>query len=385
MAPSPAPPPDTREVESVAAVAEPVLRNLRITECYHRLSRAFAANTGPCANWCTFATWASRQAGCTIRGEDLLARLTQQASGASVRHPVESLWRALLRRGLFNPETRLGRVVRQIHSPFDVFERTSDAVARGNRKVFEEIGFEFARYLRECPPDAPPEALERFLEGLRPGEPPEGQDYLRRAFRRYHGQRLEPELARRAETILLANLEIGLHEQTRLQPEIREALESGPRTAEDLGGRILAGLHPKSAGWRAWRRKPACALLGFAGERFRRFAYDLTRCAVTDCLMALGLPGGVTLELGRHLDRAFPASLQRPSEGELLALLARFEPADPAADDCGARDWGELAQRMHFIAHLFRAFQEWEELLGPPFSVTAAAEIRAGKIPDGAL
>jgi hypothetical protein len=40
---------------------------------------AMTKRLGPCANWCTFATWASRQAGQTIRGEDLA-----QASGKPV-------------------------------------------------------------------------------------------------------------------------------------------------------------------------------------------------------------------------------------------------------------------------------------------------------------
>ena len=52
-----------QEVIQIAALRDPVLRNLRITECYHRISAAFAARTGRCANWCTFALWASRQAG----------------------------------------------------------------------------------------------------------------------------------------------------------------------------------------------------------------------------------------------------------------------------------------------------------------------------------
>jgi len=41
-----------------------MVRNLRITQCYSALAGA--------ANWCSFATWVSKQAGQTIRGEDLL-------------------------------------------------------------------------------------------------------------------------------------------------------------------------------------------------------------------------------------------------------------------------------------------------------------------------
>ncbi len=62
--------PTPAEVQAIAAMDDGVLRNLRITDCYSRLSASFATLTGPGANWCTFGVWASRQAGATIRGED---------------------------------------------------------------------------------------------------------------------------------------------------------------------------------------------------------------------------------------------------------------------------------------------------------------------------
>jgi hypothetical protein len=70
----------TNDVRRIAAIANPVIRNLEITQCYSRLAAAFAARGGEGANWCTYATWASRQAGRTIRGEDLLEHLGRMAS-----------------------------------------------------------------------------------------------------------------------------------------------------------------------------------------------------------------------------------------------------------------------------------------------------------------
>src|SRR5262245_3217061 len=63
--------PSLAEVDAVTAIADPVLRNLRITVAYGRLANAFARRVPGGANWCTFATWASKQAGCTIRREDV--------------------------------------------------------------------------------------------------------------------------------------------------------------------------------------------------------------------------------------------------------------------------------------------------------------------------
>ena len=87
--------------QTVAAIANPVIRNLEITQCYSRLSAAFAARSGEGANWCTYATWASRQAGRTVRGEDLLEHLERKlGEGRWLLHPIATLWRRLLRRGL---------------------------------------------------------------------------------------------------------------------------------------------------------------------------------------------------------------------------------------------------------------------------------------------
>jgi hypothetical protein len=375
--------PSVEEVRRIAAIANPVVRNLEITQCYARLSAAMEQRTGRCANWCTFATWASRQAGRTIRGEDLIETLrTRLRQGPRFLHPLASLGRVLLRRGLFDPQTRLGRLTAQLHTPFDVFERTSDAVGRGNRKVFEEIGFEFARYLHDVPSDAGADSprLRAFLDGLRPGEPPDGQRYLSQAFTRYARAAATTDEHARAQLLLLANLEIGMHEQTRLQPEIRESLDAPYDVTQDLDRRLLRVLAP----W--WHRPPRALtrLAGAVGARAQRGLADMLREIITRSLMVMSLPGRV-LYLGAHMDEPVPAALAELTDAELVALLGRFEPELPAVDDTGARDWSDFDQRMHYIAHLFRAFHLHDELLAPPFTPEQIEAIAAGTIPDGAL
>jgi hypothetical protein len=304
-----------REVQRIVAIADPAIRNLEITQAYSELAAAIAARAAG-ANWCTFATWASRQAGRTIRGEDLLDRLEQELGrDAELLHPLRSFSRWLLRRGWLN----------RLHTPFDAFARASDAVARGHLKVFEEIGLVFARWLDD---------------GVAPVEPP----LLRQAFPRYGGGR---------EPAILANLEIGLHEQTRLQPEIREAME--------------AAIAPR-------RRQ---RILGFP---FQRELTRLSRELITETLMVLTLPGRV-LALGRNLEVAGAP----PADEELVALLSRYEPVPPAVDDCGAKDWSVLDQRMHYIAHLFRAYHDDGALASPPFTPAQVERFRAGELPDGEL
>jgi hypothetical protein len=358
--------PTPDEVRRIVAIADPVLRNLEITACYSRLAAAVAARGEECSNWCTFATWASRQAGRTIRGEDLLAGLEHELGrDAELLHPVDTLWRALVRRGLFRRDTRLGRLVADLHTPFDAFELASDAVARGNRKVFAEVGLHFARYLHDCDADLRPDSapFSAFLDGLRPGEPPEGQRLLRQAFVRYQQQRFEPDPKRRAELVVLANLEIGLHEQTRLQPEIGEALDAAATTGERLSGGVVRRL---------------------LGAVVQRGLTRISREVITRSFMVLTLPGAA-LALGRNLDAPFPEALRTPTNSELEELLARFEPAAGALDDCGAEDWAQLTQRMHYIAHLFRAYHEIPALASAPFTPAQLERIRAGVVPDGEL
>ena len=379
------PPPTVDDVRRIVAIENPVLRNLEITHCYARLSTAMAQRTGPpCANWCTFATWASRQAGRTIRGEDLIETLRARLhEGPRLLHPLASLGRVLLRKGLFDPRSMLGRLTAQLHTPFDVFERTSDAVARGNRKVFEEIGLEFARYLHDVPAGAAADAPElgAFLDGLRAGEPPDGQRYLRQAFTRYARAAATDDESARAQLLLLANLEIGMHEQTRLQPEIRESLDAPYEVAQDLDRRLLRVVAP----W--WRRPPPRFIarpVGAIGARAQRGQADMLRELITRSLMVMSLPGRL-LYLGANMDEPVPPALAQLGDEELTALLARFEPRAPLPDVTGARDWSDFDQRMHYIAHLFRAFHLREELLGPPFTPEQVAQFSAGRVPDGLL
>jgi hypothetical protein len=101
-------PPDVAEAQRIAAIENPVIRNLEITECYAQLAAAMATRAPACSNWCTYATWASRQAGATIRGEDLVVELERELDrDAELAHPLASVWRWLIRRGLFRLRRRI--------------------------------------------------------------------------------------------------------------------------------------------------------------------------------------------------------------------------------------------------------------------------------------
>ncbi len=384
--------PTVAAVEGIAALADPVVRNLQITQCYCELSRALAARTGggP-ANWCSFATWASRQAGQTIRKEDLertferlfgRSREARSAGNAAVASMAE------LRRWA-GPE-RLWGVLWKALWPTDAFDRASAAVGRGNRKVFEEIGREFARFLAlpRSGGAIDPAALAAFCDGLRPGDPPTGQGLLRQAFRSYAAAVGESDHKARAELILLANLAIGFHEQTRLQPEITEALDAPLEEPVRLRRDLLRELVRSRLGAAfrlLWELLPGRSSdTKQALDEVDRQVKRIAREAVTETLVTLSLPGQ-TLSLGRDVPGSFPAGLRTIDNRELAALLGRIDPTPDTTRGSGARDWSNLRQRIHFIADLFRVYQERPALLSEPFTAAQVAVIKAGGRPAGRL
>ncbi len=377
------PTPDT--IERIAGVSDSILRNLQITQAYHELAVVMARLLPGGANWCTVATWASRQAGQSIRREDLrrtlerLLRESQEAREATEELESEG---AILREESTESLAGAMTALRDALSPAAAFERTADAVARGNRKVFEEIGLEFARFLLLFDggrPDAA--ALGGFLDGFGPGDPPDGQRYLRRAFAHYFVAMSATDDKARAVLTLLANLEIGFHEQTRLQPEIREAMDAPVYEPSALRRRLLDELFPDPA---SRLRLATARLMGradpllLARDRLAREAQRLGRLAITEVMMTLELSGGRVLRLGDELRAAVPASLRTMTNPELLALL---EPLGDAAAQ--AEDWSNLPDRMRFIAALFRAYHADGGLFDPPFTPAQTAALKAGRVPDG--
>src|SRR5574341_1103433 len=121
--------PSLAEVERIAALGDPVIRNLQITQCYHELSAALTGRTGPEANWCTFATWASKQAGQTIRKEDLRRALESILASAPATTQVAEGAATLEGKLGAAPESQITRaLVLRALDPASAIDRSSDAV-----------------------------------------------------------------------------------------------------------------------------------------------------------------------------------------------------------------------------------------------------------------
>lgn len=374
------------EVDRIATHTDPVLRNLQITQSYYELSTLMARRSGSCANWCTFATWASKQAGQSIRQEDLRRALDQALSEVpETREAVADLVEVIRQKHTTEAPDRIRQVIRDAISPVAAQQRAGDAVARGNQKVYTEIGRAFARFLETCSNDAAYDAthIEQFCGDLRAGDPPEGQVYLQRAFTRYYRAFFVEDAREKAQLMLLANLEIGFHEQTRLQPEIAEALEAAVADPQVFARRLLVALFPYRgwlvyAGWMLmrWlgRRTALDQAVGHLPDRIRQHI----RLFLTRHLMALHFSGGRTLRLGTDLRAVFPENLRTLDHPELLAMLAQLDPTQNDLRDSGAADWANLGERLHFIADLFRCSQEEADLLEAPFPAQQVEEIKTG-------
>src|SRR4029077_16685053 len=116
-----------------------------------------------------------------------------------------------------------------------------------------------------------------FKDRLQDGDPPEGQGLLRLAFESYQQQTTDP--GQRAQSLLLANLQIGFHEQIRLQPEIREAMTAMPSTMDNQGRLALKALFPDIHFGRISRM--VAALLRIPASRFQKYVSNLTCRVVT--------------------------------------------------------------------------------------------------------
>jgi len=140
--------PTVEDVARIAAISNPVIRNLNITQGYFELSQAMSKYTDGNPNWCTFAVWASKQAGQSIRKEDLSRTFEQ------LFHNSQEI--TLLQNTLSQhsdviknlPEVKaISEFVLKVINPDTAFEHSAQSVAEGNKIVFSEIGGEFARFL----------------------------------------------------------------------------------------------------------------------------------------------------------------------------------------------------------------------------------------------
>lgn len=365
------------EIGRITRTASTPLRNLYITQAYCELSSALATVTGSGnANWSSFATWASKTAGRTIRGEDVPPELV-----AVLREKAQLERRlAVLRKRL--PALLGLRITLDTSQVINaIIAEVSAQVADGNLKVFAELAPLFARFHHAFadPKWRTEQELEAFLARLAAGSAANGgQDSLRLAFTSYFAAAGATSTKERAELILYGNLLIGLHEQTRLQPNIKAAIDAP--FSQDVYRKLAAGTIWAIPGLHTLFERQLALIFEGIREPWER--------AVTRHVMRLALPHGSSVPLGEDLSvagRAFPRDLDPLHHPPLVELVRTYDPDLESLRGSGARNWTELGNRMAFIADLFRSRQCDASMFEPPFTAAQLSVLRSGSMPTGPL
>ncbi|WP_144369965.1 hypothetical protein [Myxococcus stipitatus] len=360
-----APPPGKVDVEGIANMKDPVARNHAITQGYYALSNQMAGLLGKeNANWATFGVWASKQAGVSIRQEDLPKVFMDQLNG-------DKTWlRALTDIGLATVNPLLPLMTTALKIPIKhALNRVSDAIADGNQKLFRDIAPEFQRFTETFKGDKKYDAAKvaKYLAGF-----PPGKENLKAAFADYAKAMFEKDPNKKAELMLSANDRVGVHEQKLIQGEVERALNAPIKEAfapivkaviEKVGNTLpfpanTAYLVAKASGL---VDKAVDSIVNGLAAKFRQFT--------TDHMMKLGVPGG-SLKLGDDVtpgaQGAFPEHLRTLESSELKQLLSQYDKTPDSLKGSAANDWSKFDQRMNYIVDLFRSRQQDPQLFAAP-------------------
>lgn len=362
--------------------ADPVRRNLLITQCYHDLSAELKrVLDGKNANWCTFATWASRTAGGFIREDEIPAAFRVLLGGFAPLHVTLARANAALARvgeGATVDDDSVLELVR------DVVHDVSLLIAAGNLVVFGELGPVFSRMIDALEGRSGADSLQALEGTLKRGLSERGgQSLLRSALEHYGAARLDRDARHKAQRMLLANGQVGLHEQIRLQPFIAGAIDAPIRDAlyevlDESGERL-----PRMV------RKEMRAIMSRLLHPVADAAERLWREFSTRELMTLSLPDR-TLVLGEDLPAPqgqplYPAVLDPIDDPEAAEFLVQYDADRPGSHDTAATDWARLSDRMRYILNLFRSRQRDASLMHEPFTDEQRAAILAGQPVPGKL
>ena len=363
------------EIAQIAAIGDPVLRNLWITTAYHDFAVGMARLVGPVnVSWPAFATWASKTAGASIRGEVLPGRIQDVLNRSWAYRRAVALVKLRL------SGTRVEIDVDIVDAVREAVAAVSRQIAAGNLTVFQELGPLFARMVATFDGAGPSDPTRRAgliarVQALDGDAAATAR--LQTVFGQYCDAMLDAARAPRADQILLANGLAGLTEQIRLQPNIQDALDAPIETS--LGEWLERTVAKLPEAVRAGAR-PVLRLVVLEIEAaWRRIA--------TELLMKLVTPGG-DLDLGEDVPALpgrslFPDDLGVIQGPELVALLAEYDRTGGTGVGSGASDWAKLPQRMNYILNLFRSRQQDVSLLQVPFTTAQWAEMQEGRVPSG--
>ena len=359
-------PPRIRQI--IGLESDPARRNLLITQSYHDLATALSLALGQQnANWCHFACWASCTAGTFIRNEQipgLFRSLIEKSRG--YRETTERLANDIDDLPVEGHIT-LGELIGGIAA------NISTCITQGNLAVYSELAPLFSLMIEQLPPSHIPaaEKLAAIQSTLKEGDTPSGgQQLLRDAVANYFKAQVTSDPAEKAQVILLANAQVGLHEQIRLQPYIQKSLAALFEESIEALHHNLTTPRPKNL-----KRRLYLAVLHLMLHPLEGKLQELWEKLATDILMTLKVPDE-TLRLGKPLPPPrglplYPAALSEIRHEELRHLLLNYDALTMKKREVAAKDWTRLEERMCYILNLFRSRQQVATLFQPPFPQSA--------------
>jgi hypothetical protein len=364
-------------IGDIAGMADPVLRNLFITQRYHELAVGLrGAGYGEDATWCAFAVWASKTAGATIRGQVLPDKAKSiLLRDSTTQESLQHFNHCLAGRALQDlTHDHLGQLIDGVTA--DV----SQHIAAGNVLVFTELAPVFTSFLGALfSRQADDEAL---AAAVAPVLPSSGTDAdaaaVSLAFSSYGRAVFAPQ--ERAPLILQGNILAVAHEQRRLQAAISGALNAAiSDTLEEFIETDIVRHVPSAAA----RREVNGLTLGVC--RVLDEAWDT---ALTESIMQL-VTASETFDLRHDVpplpDGMFPTSLRSLHGTAAEDAFARWDTTGGTGVPTGAHDWAVLEERMNFIVTLFRSRQNDASLFDAPFSPDQLADLALGQLPSGPL
>jgi hypothetical protein len=363
---------------------DPVLRNLWVTQTYNEISRELRSFVGhDQISWFSFAKWASKQAGRTIRGEDVPHRVhLLLEKDAQYHRLLDQLNGKLLVR--FE-----GSALRREHVATHVLglvNQLSEKISGGNIKVFMDLAPVFSRFIERFRDDAAPNhaKFELFLHELDTVPMFAGREpMLYSAFKKYYQAKFETDPKTKAELILTGNAHIGVHEQTSLQSDIENGLGV---PAHEVQHWFSTGI---KAGIPFHRHHEVDAELGPHLSPLARLVNHAWCTEATDHLMRLVLPEKA-LHMGQdvptvHGQPMFPEELAELQHEDLLAIAHEYDRSWNTTVGSAAHNWTRLGDRLHYIFDLFRSHQRQLNLYDECFTGEQLAAMRAGRVPAGPL
>jgi hypothetical protein len=356
----------TLSVAEIAAMNDPVLRNLHITQRYHELALQLRDKGLDCdATWCAFAVWASKTAGATIRGEELPSGVRElieaSTDTANAVHKFNHGLEAWLARRL--EHSHLIRIVD------DVSDEVSAAIAAGNLLVFSELAPLFTAML--AGQDIGPLLDDLDAQGV-------DTEAVRQAFGHYTAAM--DHTGRKCTSVLAANILAVSHEQERLQPNIETALNAAVHDIfVNVVKRDFVLEIPKADDHNFFHH-----LLGEVGSLFEH----AWQSVLTGIMLRLVTPGQV-FDLHDNVppldEQLFPPELANLDGSPAAAPYSQWDRTEGSGRPSGADDWADIGERMNYIVTLFRSRQHHPALFDPPFTDDQLVSLADGRLPEGPL